>query len=87
MPDQFEPAEAFAEFFEGDSEFMDEVFWRFGSLGLSMVGHGGGAGSEELIGNVSLGPRTTHLFGKPNNPCSIFKQTLFKIVGGFVLHS
>ena len=73
MPDQFEPAEDFAEFFEGDSEFMDEVFWRFGSLGLSMVGHGGGAGSEELIGNVKLSLGATHALCESNDASGILQ--------------
>ena len=73
------PATGFAQLFEANFQFVDEVIAGFRCFGFAVVWVGRRAGTQDLSSDMIAGTRGGQTFGQINHCGSEFEQPVFKI--------
>ena len=77
--DKPRPAAGFAQFFQADFHFVNEIIARFGGFSFAMVGIWRSAGTQNLSGDVIARPGIWKHFRQVNDCRCKFQQPVFKI--------
>jgi hypothetical protein len=65
---QPEPASRFPDFFQANTEFMNEITTRFSTLQFTVIREWRCSASQKLICHMSSRPRSRQRIDQPNNP-------------------
>jgi hypothetical protein len=76
---QAEPAARFADFFQTNAEFVNEISAGFRALQLAMICEWRCSTSEKLICHMPPRPRSRQRIDQSNNPNRVLQQPLFKV--------